>query len=304
MLLAPPVVPFPEPLRWEWDGDQYNLLRGRVQVGALNDGGYRPRVGPGWGEPCEPPVAPPPGAEARRKCRCGAPCCDCKNCRCRPDRKCCPDCRCGRRGAEQGQGPAQNFGVNSEQLPEGETFSINGRAVSGDAIKRLIGKGGELADDTHKWRLTVVGSKEECDRVLADLEHSAALAPWKDRLLVQAYRPGSWAVKEVGFPTDGHPRIVVQGPPEAAGKGPVLWDQPDYRGGAEQLAQGLTQARRMADPNYDPSKDPGPGRRPSNPAPSRPSVPDSSLQPGHIMPCCVAAVLLTLTVALAIRRKQ
>jgi hypothetical protein len=186
--LSPPVVPSPEPLRWEWDGDQHNLMQGRVQVGARNDSGYRPRAGSGWGEPCEPPIEPPgslpgplpPGGEARRKCRCGAPCCDCKDCRCGPDRKCCPHCGCGRRGAELGPGPAQNFGVNSAQLPEGETFSINGRAVSGDAIKRLSGEGGELADDSHRWHLTVIGSKEECDRVLADLEHSAALAPWNE----------------------------------------------------------------------------------------------------------------------------
>jgi hypothetical protein len=68
---------------------------------------------------------------------------------------------------------------------------------------------------------------------------------------LQSYLPEDWAVKNVGFDVSGSPRIIVQEAPNAKGSGRVLHSQADYADGPE----GLANALRKADPNYDPSKD-------------------------------------------------
>lgn len=149
----------------------------------------------------------------------------------------------------------KNFGVELDLIPAGEFFSRNGKRVyDREEALRVISDGGALADDASKLRVTVVGTEAECLQVSQDLAGHPALAPFKDKVLFQCYRPDHWAVRDAGLPAAGHPTIVVQEKPDAAGKGRVLWHQDDYAGGAEALAAAL----RKADPNYDPNKDPGP----------------------------------------------
>src|SRR4029079_2216874 len=95
--------------------------------------------------------------------------------------------------------------------------------------------------------LTVIGDPASTAAVTKDLASAPALAPWKDRLVVQSYTPSHWAVAKAGFYTAGTPTVYVQAP-----SGKVLHRQDDYADGAE----GLAQALRRADPNYDPAKDP------------------------------------------------
>jgi hypothetical protein len=112
--------------------------------------------------------------------------------------------------------------------PNGTSATDNQPPV--DAVKKgaatLRGgplRGGSgLTDASAKLHLTLIGSAEECKAVQDDLANSAALAVWKDKVLVQAYRPTAWAVTGVGFNVQGSPRIVLQGPPDAEGKARVL----------------------------------------------------------------------------------
>ncbi len=145
-----------------------------------------------------------------------------------------------------------NFGVDRSRLPEGECCTVCGIPVSTALGRRLVAGGGTLDDDSGRWHLTVIGTETECVPVLRDLASHPALATWRDRLLVQAYRAADWAVANIGLATHGHPSIVVQTAPDAHGRGTVLHRQEDYQGGAEALAEAL----RHADPNYRPEADP------------------------------------------------
>jgi hypothetical protein len=190
------------------------------------------------------------------KMDCGcAPKCTCESaCRCKETGKpCCEGCSC----APAEETVVSDFGVERSRFPllrEGETYySLNGRRVgAGDALRAIQASGDGLTDDTAKLRLTVIGSVEECRPVTEDLAHHAALAGWRDKLLVQTYRPEAWAVHGVNLPANGHPAIVLQTAPDAHGRGRVLHVQYDYADGAD----GLSGALRRADPNYDPHHDP------------------------------------------------
>lgn len=81
------LLPPPPPLAWAWDGDQYNLMQGGVQIGAYDGRRYLPRVGTGWGSACAAPIPLPalPRVSRRTDCGCGGlGGCPCgPNCRCR-----------------------------------------------------------------------------------------------------------------------------------------------------------------------------------------------------------------------------
>jgi hypothetical protein len=113
--------------------------------------------------------------------------------------------------------------------------------------------------------------------VADDLAHHPALAPWRDRLLVQAYCPGAWAVAGVGLQAGGRPTLVLQDAPGPGNRARVLHRQDDYAGGAAALAGAL----RRADPSYDPATDPDL---------RRPAVPD--------LPCWASALLGSLATLL------
>lgn len=220
LLLAPP-APVYSWRRFPDDAGQVALFRDGVQVGGWShEGGYfrayDARTGT-WGAKGQPPVAPPPAPASRPA---EAP-------------------------------PVKDFGVDRGRIPREETYALNGRKVPAHEAHQAVTAGGSLADDSGKWHLTVVGSVAECQRVLDDLKTHPALAPFRDRLLVQTYRPDAWAVRGVNFPAGGHPTLVVQEAPRADGKARVLHAQHDYDDGPE----GLAGALRKADPSYDPKKD-------------------------------------------------
>lgn len=161
----------------------------------------------------------------------------------------------------------QNFGLDRSRLDMGvEKFWLGGREVTRkQAYTALSGAGKDLIDDREKLRLTVIGTASECKAVIADLETNPALSVFADTLLVQAYRPDNWAVKELGF-LPGSPRIMVQGGPDFRGAGKVLHSQGDYEGGAQALADALRRVR----PDYDPNKDIDKRK-----TPAKPTAPDA-----------------------------
>lgn len=163
------------------------------------------------------------------------------------------------------QKPAGLFGVDQDRLlilDQGEThYSLNGRRVSAYEAYKAIITGGTLTDDSSKLRVTVVGTDAECSQVERDWNNSPLLLTWREKCLFQSYRPEEWAVSEVGLAAGGHPCIVVQKPPDASGKGEVLFRLRSYEG-----AQALADALRIRDPNYQPDKDPDGKPKPS-PAP-------------------------------------
>jgi hypothetical protein len=113
-----------------------------------------------------------------------------------------------------------------------------------------------------KLHLTVIGPDADREPVLRDLQTNPALAPFRDSLMIQGYRPSDWAVDpSLGFQTQGRPTILIQqarGPGDEKG-GRVLWRAMDYSMGPE----GLAEALRKLDPSYRPQLDPGPGKESS-----------------------------------------
>jgi hypothetical protein len=99
------------------------------------------------------------------------------------------------------------------------------------------------------------GTKDERDAVVRDLDTHPMLVPLRPRLRVQSYPGDNWAVDPlVGFPPAGRPTIMVQ-----TLDGFEVWRAEDYKCGPEGLAKAIGSVRRR-DPDYDPSKTPGPGR--------------------------------------------
>lgn len=173
-------------------------------------------------------------------CKAGCACDICKgDCNCAERGPCSDDCGC----VPITTAAIENFGVYLDKKPAVPVYRINGKEVSREAAMEAIEKGG-LVDDSHKRRLTIIGSEDERKKVLADL--TGPLAPLASDLLVQAYPPDNFAVHDAGFRSSGHPTIYLQAP-----DGKVLHRQDDYQDGAE----GLAKAIRKADPNYDASKD-------------------------------------------------
>ncbi|GEM_PF-403736 len=145
----------------------------------------------------------------------------------------------------------ENFGIEQNKIPIQESYWLNGTSVTSEQAFKIFQNDSTLNDDSKLPRLTLIGSKQDCDKVLNDLNTHPALLAYKGKMLVQGYRPSDWAVRDIGFNLVGTPRIVFQAAPDETGKGLVLHSQGDYEDGAIGLAQGL----RKADPNYDPSKD-------------------------------------------------
>lgn len=181
------------------------------------------------------------------------------------------ECRCFPNRLTGAQPAADPFATDqAEALPDWKTRGVewqpqagptryehNGREVSREAVIERLDSGGQLADDSTKVRLTVIGSAGHRKRVLQDLEAHPELAPLRSKLVVQAYDPADkmtgWAVSRYGFKTDGAPNIYAQEP-----GGQVMHRQDDYADGPEGLAVALAKVigKRDADPNYTPAKDP------------------------------------------------
>lgn len=108
---------------------------------------------------------------------------------------------------------------------------------------------GEQVDDSSKPHVTVIGTTEECERVLKDFKSGGPLHEFADKIHLQAYRHGAWEVKDNGLDQGGTPDVICQMP-----DGTVKWRQKNYDGGADVLRKGL----RRALPDYHSSNDPGP----------------------------------------------
>ena len=145
----------------------------------------------------------------------------------------------------------ENFGIETQQLAHAEKCWLNGRSISIDEGRRILGDENLLPDDLNLLRLTVIGNPADRKQLLEDLQQHPALAEWKTRLVVQAYSPEHWAVRDAGFILEGSPRIILQAAPDETGRGRVLHSQGDYQDGAA----GLAGALRKADPNYNGLRD-------------------------------------------------
>jgi hypothetical protein len=139
-----------------------------------------------------------------------------------------------------------NFGIDPDRIPKQDGYARNGLPISRRQAFEAIGT---LSDDSDKLRLTIIGDSKLQQQVQQDLKTDAALKNWSDKLLVQAYSPEHWAVKNVGLEAG----VTLQAAGGEDGKSPVLFRIRQYRD-ANQLAVAL----RRVDPKYDAKNDPDP----------------------------------------------
>lgn len=147
-----------------------------------------------------------------------------------------------------------NFGVIAEKLLKKDDRDIY--TAQTPEAKKFVADVMSQSDSDIKIHVTVIGSQEERDRVTRDIQKDPAFDSLRDRLYVQAYPPGHWAVNPaLGFPTDGKPSIIVQTAKSSSDPrgGRVIYRTRDYSGGPKKLAEQI----RRADPNYHPENDPG-----------------------------------------------
>jgi hypothetical protein len=154
----------------------------------------------------------------------------------------CPSCR--PKAVPVGD-PVAEAGVDlSRVATDRVTYRRGDRELTRDEALAAVSQ--SIPRDEGLLRITVIGPASACVQVQADLANHAALARYKGRVVVQAYRPDHPLIQGLGFVTSGNPVIYIQAP-----NGAVLHRQNDYRG-AEKLAEAI----RKADPSYDPAKDP------------------------------------------------
>lgn len=197
-------APYTEPEYAHWVG----LWSGPAQVGAWDRkaGEYRPltdRAAGTWGPAGPPPVPVPAHLETW-----------------------------------PAAGP-KNFGIEVEKLGHG--YSINGKPATRKEAYEFLQKR-TLDDDSRRLRLTVIGTADECRRVLDDLADPKVKAHLGDAI-VATYRPDHWHVDGVFEP--GAPSIYFQKP-----GGEVLARLASYPGKAV-----FSEVLRKGHPDYDPGKD-------------------------------------------------
>lgn len=206
------------------------IYRGSEQIGwKTADGKFYRLLGPGKlaDEPSDEPCA----------CGCGIE----KPCKCKDTGIPCKEtCRCVLVASEC----SLPTGVVPEKIRPNVT-QINGREVSKhEAISAI--EAGIDPNDVNKNRVTVIGDENDCKKVLEAFASDPLLAPFRDKILLQAYPPSNFAVQGLGFLAGGSPAIYIQSP-----TGQVLHRQLEWRG-AEKMASAL----RKADRTYDVTKDP------------------------------------------------
>ena len=108
-----------------------------------------------------------------------------------------------------------NFG-----LEPGKMFQNRGPKLqaSNDVARKFVeeafreGQGGRVDQMPAKppvVHVTLIGTEEEVQPVMADFEANPALRDLKAQVEVQEYRPDEWPVAGV-YPTGGHPGVIVQ----------------------------------------------------------------------------------------------
>lgn len=186
----------------------------------------------------EPPISP----SVSKDCPCSGQCvCGCNGggkCKCNPTPAEKPKEKKVEPKAKKME--EKNFGVNRPSADEVRYYRRGKPCTRSEAIAAITST---LSDDSGLLRLTVIGAKEDTQKVVEDFK---ALSEFKGKVICQSYTPDSWQIKDMGFKTEGKPVIYLQ---RADGK--VLHRQDKYEG-ADKLAEAL----RKADPSYDPKKDP------------------------------------------------
>lgn len=188
-----------------------------------------------------------------------------------------PECVCDRCGCEDcpreclaatfvskpGDDPFPG-GVDSKRVSESMTWECSGRPCSKQHVFTRLAD--TLSDDRAKPFLTLVADEATRKRFLADLD-GPTMAALKAKCHVNVYDPSDWHVAQVGL----QPGLTCQGPPDAAGKSPVLFRFRAYAG-----PEATAEAVRKVDPNYKPDADPDPAKPSPKPAPANPDGPDAS----------------------------
>lgn len=148
------------------------------------------------------------------------------------------------------EGRARNHGLDADLVDPRETWSLSGQGCTRCKALEAVA-GGVVVDDSRKMRLTVVADEATRKAVLADLATHPALKDVRGAVLVTAYPPDHWVVKELGLA----PGLTLQ---PAGTVSPVLWRMRTYAGPAA-----LAEAIKKADPNYNPDLDPDPTTKPA-----------------------------------------
>ncbi len=201
------------------------------------------------------------------------------------------------------QAPAagvKNFGMDWKPAGAGEKYTLSRGGLDLDVSRQgaFAAITGDLADDSGKHSLTVIGSKDACERVRKDIESNPRLSRVRDRCKVQTYRPDAWEVQ--GFNLDklkvkADPMIYVSAP--GLTKAKVVYGQAGYRG-ADDLVGGL----RKVDPNFDPNPAPAPAPQPA-PSPAPSPDPSPAPEPNEIPPWAWLALAGGIVFVLVLFRK-
>lgn len=193
-----------------------------------------------------------------------------------------PDCTCARKPAveqkpDEGKGkgkpePDLNFGIELGKIGLGPSprYVLNGKEIPKASAKRLVESifAPDIPDESRLLHLTLIGSKDDTARVLADLEQEP-LKRLRDRFLVHVYDPANVVdaeiIKQRRFVSTGEPSIYLTAP-----DGAVVGRNLDGKyPGADELAKVIADASKP----YHPDKDPD--LKTPKPAPSA-GMPDLS----------------------------
>lgn len=239
----PVAAPMTPPLEWVHIGDnELALYRGAFPVGHYDfrSGAYRPVVDlerKKLGEPCPPPIALPAAWVKTAKKDADKPKESDK-----PQLSKLPPPNA--QAAQTAPDGVVNYGINTERLNNQPAYICNGAPCSRDYAFGILEK--SLPDDAGNWHLTITHkSREDADKLKAEIMASPAMAELLPKLHVQAYAKDD-AMLACGFVT-GAPCIQLEAP-----DGAVLHRQDHFDGGPVALAEAVRKARS----DYDPKRDP------------------------------------------------
>lgn len=128
----------------------------------------------------------------------------------KPPEGCADGCKVEATEEDQDGPQVLNFGVQLGKLGGPPRYRLNGQEVSREQAIAAIGD--PIPDDVGLYRLTLIGSKEDRQRVLADIDNHPGLKSLKSSLLVQGYDPDDSRVSKRGFVTTGKPSIYLMDP--------------------------------------------------------------------------------------------
>ncbi len=226
-----------KPPTYQWvkvpDCPQYALFKDGVQQGNFDFEAkiYRPFRAPDqWGDPTEPPAAPPQTPETGKKV----------------EKK--PIGVTEIPGCTLDDDGKPNFGVMPDPGEGRDTeprYQVNGKQATRSDVMQAFES--QAVDQSSKLRLTVIGPRQARQAVLEDVQRTPDLQGLVKDFLLKDYDPADWEVARSGFFTRGSPTIYVQAP-----SGKVLHRQDSYAGPADLagvLRKANEQYKAEADPN-------------------------------------------------------